>query len=353
MSSKKRSGKWILYVGIVLSAVILLILLEPWFTQLRTGKPEAVPASAATTIQRVSLMLDDYPNASHAYLYAAQANGYFREEGLAVEILMPDSNLGDPLASVAAGGADLAIVQGPELLLARDRELPVQSIAAIVGRPLSYMTVPQASPIHSAKHLIGRTIGYAGKSYYEAIARQMLLDAGADDTEASYVNLGHAPNYASSFDNDVDAIIGPTLYRDRLVLEKKGVAVRFIEPMLSRVPGYYEQVLAANEQAVEADPELFKKLWRALSRGQQFVIEHPEQALDLVMSRQRAPRLLDEEIELQALQMLLALAEANEDPFGHQQKQVWSDTAKWLQDTGMLLNEPRGEDAFTNVITEE
>src|SRR5690606_9739661 len=152
------------------------------------------------------------------YIYAAQINGYFREEGLAVDILLPNSSLGDPLASVARGGADVALVQGPELLLARDRQLPVTSIAAIVIRPITYEVVKQDSPIHSAKHLIGKTIGYAGKPYYEAIIRQMLAQADADYADAALVDIGPAPVYADRLESGLDALIGPTLHRDRFML---------------------------------------------------------------------------------------------------------------------------------------
>ncbi len=330
-----------------------MILLEPLYSHTKSGEPEAVPATASAAIPHVNLLLDDYPNAGHAYIYAAQINGYFRDEGLVVDILLPNSSLGDPLASVAAGGADVALVHGPELLLARDRQLPVRSIAAIVKRPLTYVAVEQASPIHSAKHLIGKKIGYAGKPYYEAIIRQMLRQADADYSEADLVDIGSSIDYAKHFEDGMDALIGPTLHRDRFLLERKHVRIRLIEPMLSKVPAYYELVLAAEEQAVEADPDRYKKLWRALQRGQQYVEEHPQEAIEFVMRRQSVLRPLDEEVELEALRLLLSFEESEELSFGQQHKNIWSDTEKWLHDVEMIGDDTRGEDAFTNVIIEE
>ena len=54
--------------------------------------------------EEISVVLDWYPNAVHAFLY--EAEGYFAEEGLQVNILFP-SNTSDPLTMTAAGRADI------------------------------------------------------------------------------------------------------------------------------------------------------------------------------------------------------------------------------------------------------
>ena len=41
------------------------------------------------SVESIKLALDWYPNANHIGLYIAQENGYFQEEGLAVEIYTP------------------------------------------------------------------------------------------------------------------------------------------------------------------------------------------------------------------------------------------------------------------------
>ena len=53
-------------------------------------------------LETVDVVLDWYPNAVHAFLY--EAEGYFAEEGLQVNILFP-SNASDPLTMTPAGRA--------------------------------------------------------------------------------------------------------------------------------------------------------------------------------------------------------------------------------------------------------
>src|SRR3954453_3766371 len=74
--------------------------------------------------KRVELMLDYFPNADHAPIYAAQSAGYFKQAGLDVRIRKP-ADPAAPIKQVAAGRVDLAISYEPEVLRARDRGLHV------------------------------------------------------------------------------------------------------------------------------------------------------------------------------------------------------------------------------------
>ena len=85
---------------------------------------------------RWTLMLDYFPNADHAGIYAAQAGGHFKQAGLDVEIRQPPDPA-SPIKQVAAGRVDLAISYEPEVLRARDQGLNVVSVGAIVRKPLT------------------------------------------------------------------------------------------------------------------------------------------------------------------------------------------------------------------------
>ena len=81
-------------------------------------------------------MLDFFPNADHAPLYAAISHGDFRAAGLDVVPETP-ADPSEPLKLLAAGRVDMAISYEPEVLLARDRGLNLVAIGALVQRPLT------------------------------------------------------------------------------------------------------------------------------------------------------------------------------------------------------------------------
>ena len=89
-------------------------------------------------------MLDFFPNADHAAIYAAEAGGHFKDVGLDVEIRQPPDPAA-PLKQVVAGRVDLAISYEPEVLRARDQGLAAQAVGALVQAPLtSIISLPPA-----------------------------------------------------------------------------------------------------------------------------------------------------------------------------------------------------------------
>ena len=147
--------------------------------------------------KHVELMLDYFPNADHAGIYAAQAGGDFEQAGLDVAIRQPPDPAA-PIKQVAAGRVDLAISYEPEVLRARDQGLPVVSVAAIVQKPLtSIISLPEAK-IREPADLEGKTVGTAGIDYQSAYLRTILLEAGVrpDTVKERNVGFGLTPGAA-------------------------------------------------------------------------------------------------------------------------------------------------------------
>ena len=97
-------------------------------------KDERAPGDGK--IERFNIVLDYFPNADHAGLYAAQAAGDYARAGLDVEI-KPPPDPSAPLKLLQSGRADLVISYEPELLLARDKGAELVSVGALVQKPLT------------------------------------------------------------------------------------------------------------------------------------------------------------------------------------------------------------------------
>ena len=71
-------------------------------------------------------------NTNHTGLYVAVENGYYEDEGLAVEIKQPSE--GGSADLIAAGKGDFGISHQEQMTYARtaDSPLPVKAIAAII-----------------------------------------------------------------------------------------------------------------------------------------------------------------------------------------------------------------------------
>ena len=91
--------------------------------------------SGSDDLQHLTVVLDWYPNALHAFLYEAQEKGYFAEEGLDVDIQSP-AGVNDAMSMVAAGKADIGLYYQQDVIQARaEQDVPIKSIGAVVQGP--------------------------------------------------------------------------------------------------------------------------------------------------------------------------------------------------------------------------
>ena len=165
----------------------------------------AGPAPAQSP-QRMTLLLDWFVNPDHGPLLVAQELGYFREAGLAVEMVAPaDPN--DPPKLVAAGRGDLAISYQPALTLHAERGLPLARIATLVATPLNTLVVLRGGPVRTLADLKGRRIGFSVGGFEDALLGAMLRQAGLGlgDVQLVNVNFSLSPALLAG---RVDAVIG-------------------------------------------------------------------------------------------------------------------------------------------------
>ena len=118
--------------------------------------------SGSDNLQHLTVVLDWYPNALHAFLYEAQEKGYFAEEGLDVDIQSP-AGVNDAMSMVAAGKADIGLYYQQDVIQARaEQDVPIKSIGAVVQGPLNIILSLKDKNITTPKDLEGKTVGYAG-----------------------------------------------------------------------------------------------------------------------------------------------------------------------------------------------
>jgi putative hydroxymethylpyrimidine transport system substrate-binding protein len=296
--------------------------------------------------KHVELMLDYFPNADHAGIYAAQAGGDFEQAGLDVAIRQPPDPAA-PLKQLAAGRVDLAISYEPEVLRARDQGLAVVSVGAIVQKPLtSIISLPEAK-IKEPADLRGKTVGTAGIDYQSAYLRTILLEAGVQPDTVKERNVGFSLTPAL-LTGKVDAVLGAFWNYEGTELRLKGKRPRIIRMDEAGVPTYNELVLVANEDALDRDAEKIRAFIGALSRGTRDLRENPDKAIDGLLE---ANPDLDPELQRAAVRVTLPLFfPPSGKPFGWQDPAQWDAFAAWMKDNRLLERPPDPRAAYDNEL---
>ncbi|MFY4776958.1 ABC transporter substrate-binding protein [Metabacillus sp. RGM 3146] len=312
-----------------------------------SGPNGSASGKGSDHLQKITLMLDWYPNAVHSFLYTAEQKGYFKEQGLDVEFKMP-ANTNDPLKMTASNQIDMALSYQPEILMARSEGIPVQSFAAIVRHPLNQLMVPKNGNIHSPKDLEGKSVGYPSSPLDEALVRTMVKADGGNPDKVMMTDIGFNL-IPSMVTNKIDSLMGGFINHEKLLLDKEHHPVRTLDPTKYGVPDYYELVLAASERSLKEKPQVYKKVMAAMTKGQQYVEKHPEEGLSILMNHEEESSPLDKEVETKSLKILLPLMEEKGKPFGYQEEETWNNVSQWLYDNKITKNKVDAKSAFRNL----
>jgi putative hydroxymethylpyrimidine transport system substrate-binding protein len=296
--------------------------------------------------KQVELLLDYFPNADHAGIYATQAAGYFKQAGLDVKIRQP-SDPAAPIKQVAAGRVDLAVSYEPEVLRARDQGLHVVSVAALVREPLtSIISLPRAH-IRGPKDLDGKRVGTAGIDYQTAYLNTIVENAGGDPSKVRTRNVGF--NLVPALlTRKVDAILGGFWNYEGIDLRMRKRRPRIIKVDDAGVPTYDELVLVANEDALERDASKLRAFIGALSRGTLALKSDPAKGIRGLLE---ANPDLDPKLQRASVKATLPLfLPPRGRPFGWQDPQAWQNFGDWMRQNKILAHAPDADGAHTNEL---
>ena len=167
------------------------------------------PALAGETL---TLMLDWFPNVDHLPIYVAQQRGFFKAQGVSLDILNP-SDTADGLKLAAAGKVDLAVSYEPQTLMAAGSGIDVRVVGRLIGHPLTTLMVLKKSGIVKPSELSGRTIGYTVPGLMDVLMDAFATINGITDYQLVNVGFSIAPALTAG---RVDAVMGPfKTLRDR------------------------------------------------------------------------------------------------------------------------------------------
>jgi putative hydroxymethylpyrimidine transport system substrate-binding protein len=306
------------------------------------GCGEKVDVLRPKTDHQFQLMLDYFPNADHAPIYAAQAHGYFKDAGLDLKIRQP-SDPSAPIKQVAAGRADLAISYEPEVLRARSSGLHVVAVGALVRGPLtSIISLPKAK-IAAPKDLKGKTVGTAGIDYQHAYLQTILEQANVPQGSVKERNVGFnlVPALVSG---KVDAILGGFWNYEAIDLQQRGKKPRVIRMDDAGVPDYDELVFVANADALDRSGPLIRRFLTALRRGEIALKRDPATGVDALV---KANRDLDPKLQAASVKATLPyFAPPAGKPYGWQDPKKWTSFAQWMRENGLIKS--GGDGASTN-----
>lgn len=293
-------------------------------------------------LEKVTVLLDWFPNTNHSGMYVAQAKGFYREAGLEVEIIQPPE--GGQVQLLAAGRGDFAVSAQEEITTARAQGIPVVAVAAVIQHNTSGFAAPQDRRIKTPADFVGKTYGGWGSPAEEAVLKLLMKQNQADFERLNIINIGSADFFTSVQQNVDFAWIywGWT----GIEAELKGIPLSFIKlgEADSRLD-YYTPVLISREDLLTYHPDVAKKFLQATARGYQYAIDEPDQAAEILLAQ--VPE-LNRQLVIRSQHYLAGEYQKDAVRWGEMKAAVWQGYADFMYENGLLSSPVDTSRAFSN-----
>lgn len=234
---------------------------------------------SAVAQEKASVRLKWVAQAQFAGLYVAQAKGYYKAEGIDMTINPGGPNLN--AETLVASGADTFAVGGgtESSLAARDKNVPIATIAMLHQRTPYVYVVLADSPIKTIQDFKGKKITtfFTGAQH---TLHAILRKNGMQPADASITAQGVSMTPFIEKQVDVATV---TLYNELNVLKARNVNVRIFAPDDFGV-SMPRDTLITNERTVAEKPKLVQGFLNATLRGWKYAIQNQAEAVDIVMA---------------------------------------------------------------------
>ena len=242
----------------------------------------AVSCGKSKSNQKIKIVLDWVPNTNHTGLYVAKDLGYFKEEGLDVEIVQPPE--GSTTALIGAGGAEFGISFQDTLAksFAKENPVPVTAVAAILQHNTSGIISLKEKGIDSPKKLEGKKYATWEDNIEQAILKKLVTDDKGDFSKVKLIPYT-ITDVVTGLKTDVDAVWVYYAW-DGIATERAGLQTNFLKIRdYAKELDYYSPVIIANNDFLKKNPEIAKKVLKAIKKGYEYAMKNPEESAKILV----------------------------------------------------------------------
>jgi ABC-type nitrate/sulfonate/bicarbonate transport system substrate-binding protein len=295
-------------------------------------------------LQKASLILDWTPNTNHTGIYVAKDKGWYKDQGIDLEIIEPAEGA-LPVQVVAAGQADFGISYEEEVTHSRSVDVPVVSIAAIIQHNTSGFASPKEKNITRPKDFEGKKYGSFGSPTEREVLSVLMAADSADVNKIEFVDVGAADFFIVT-QKDVDfawIFYGWT----GLEADIRGVPLNtvMLNQWFDYLPDYYTPVIITSEKEIKEKPDLIRRFIKATSMGYEFAISNPQEAAEILIKS--VPE-INTELVIRSQQWLAKEYVSDATKWGEQKLAAWQNYPNWMFERGLLPKAIDAEKAFTN-----
>lgn len=281
------------------------------------------------------------PNVQFTPVYVSLERGYFRDEGLDVQLDYGMET--DLIQRVGTNQLQFAIGSGDQVILARANDVPVVYVLNWYRRFPVCVVSMASKGIDEPRKLAGKTVGIshaAGASY---IGWQAFLEqVGMSTKDVTLQVIGYT-QVASLVENRVDAAVCYAM-NEPIQLMQSGYKLNVF--YLDRYTHLVSNGIITNDATIKKNPKLVQSVVRGFVRGLQDTINDPEGAF--AVTRRAIPEMGDDAAKLQRAVLQECVAFWKGETLGASQPTDWEESVAFLRKVGLISTTIKPDSLYTN-----
>ncbi|MES2537059.1 MAG: ABC transporter substrate-binding protein [Pseudomonadota bacterium] len=311
-----------------------------------------LPEASAQT--KIKMILNWKYQGPQAWFFIAQDKGYFKAEGLDVEIDQGEGSAAS-IIKVASGAYNVGfgdINALIDLASKKPAEAPI-AVYMMYNTPPFTIVVKKDSPIKSPKDLEGRTIGAPANDGALKLFPAFAKAAKIDPAKVNITNMTANLREQMLMRGQVDAVFGyinTVWFSARLIGIDPEKDLRFIN-YADHGLDLYSNAIVVSKQLAKDNPAAVKGLLKAINRAIHDTLANPDAAIDTVMKRESlGKRDVEKERLLATLKEEMSSAEITTIGLGDVLDSRLDRTIQVVVEANALARKPARDEVFSRAF---
>lgn len=314
----------------ILIIIAVVIVGAIWFSQSNKQVGE---------LEKISIRLKWLNQAQFAGFYYADKAGYYKDAE--VDVALNAGGVDFPAVQMVAGGSDQFGVTGADqILLAREKGIPIVALAVIYRKSPFVLFSLKESGIDTPQELVGKKVGVKLGGNEELTYRALLKNAGVDSKQLEEIPVKF--DITPLLTKQIDVWPGYAI-NEPITAEEQGHPVNLIWPSDYGV-NLYADTLFTTEEMIRTKPDVVRKVVEATIKGWEEALENPEQAVTYTLQYSDK---LTREHETKMMSASIPLVKPDNNSVGFMDRAVWVSMHDLLLKQGFMKQAVDIDKTFT------
>ena len=237
-------------------------------------------AATATADEKVEFLLNWTISADHSPYYIALEKGWFKEEGLDVNVTLGQGS-GYAVQAIDAGKADISIADATTPFTLRQKGAKIKIIGIIFGKNPNNAYFWKDTGIKTPKDFAGKTVAVPATDGHKVMWPAFAKIVGVDPKSVRFINIEPAAKAAALASRNADILF--ELYTTYPQMAK-GVPQGQLGNIIWADYGYniYAHSYITSDDVIAKRPGILKKFLKAAYRAWDYALTHPEEAIEIL-----------------------------------------------------------------------